>query len=716
MIMSAEFLSALDPTLLGSARDRLANAFADNIAARAPEVSEMLAFQAERARDRATQSALQRASDQLLSGRGVLQTQIARLTSKRFDARVNPMLDRLSQSSRIAIDKLSLVGHEQLDEEIAVNQSGRRLKEQCEYELWTLTQQLCILLGKDKLSDQENPVMPRLLAEVLMDSLDVLDAHPGASLPLFNAFGPPMLDIVPEVYKSTADFLSARGIHVETDSYYGPPVISSHRAFVTVATPQQIALDSARRDLLATLQGAGPNAIRHDILPGPNPAVSGKVPAQTTATSINQSIWQDSLRRMEQALLDQPDNKPPRTLHDARRSLADHLDSDEKAVADIVTVMFDRLSTDSRLPAALRKIIGRLQLPVLETALVDRNVLSYENHPVRRLIDLMAEFAISLNLDAEDDSALQSIDSVVDGLVRIHATQADAFEQAYKRLDDLFYHREEAALLSDPAGRAIEATEASERARRRAEREIALRLQGWTLPASITHFINMVWRDALVEGYLSPVSAGDFLHLDLETLDSLLRGLDARTPRQERRRLMSIIPALIKSARLPPPIHAGSNAIRDAFFQELQQAQERIEAGDFRALAGARVILDSTVLDESDSPASPSEQLTRLGLACGDWLESHDAGNRHLWRINWITSVSGTCILKDYETRAVRTMPVGELAAQIDSGRMRQTHGLGITGEAITSGFNAVNRRQRRQPGNSRRPATINDFRQESSP
>jgi hypothetical protein len=75
-----------------------------------------------------------------------------------------------------------------------------------------------------------------------------------------------------------------------------------------------------------------------------------------------------------------------------------------------VTVLFDRLRTDPRIVPRLRDVVARLQIPLLELALQDRSLLMQVDHPVRRLIDLIGEFGLALELAGDDDVRVLSKD------------------------------------------------------------------------------------------------------------------------------------------------------------------------------------------------------------------------------------------------------------------------------------------------------------------
>ena len=70
----------------------------------------------------------------------------------------------------------------------------------------------------------------------------------------------------------------------------------------------------------------------------------------------------------------------------------------EKAIIEIVALMFQAILAEERIPAALRVWFARLQIPVLRLALAEPDFFASVQHPARQLIDRMG--ACALGFDA----------------------------------------------------------------------------------------------------------------------------------------------------------------------------------------------------------------------------------------------------------------------------------------------------------------------------
>ncbi|MEP7155815.1 MAG: DUF1631 family protein [Betaproteobacteria bacterium] len=722
-------------SLLGNARDQLAEDFGHRIFNAAPEITECIRDGVEMQNGAADRKPAVRAMEILDEHRRELQIHATVAARRIFDEKHSLLMHGRERAARTSLDNLTLLSDERLDEEIAVSSFGRRLKEQCDVEYWALTHRIAKLSGMGHPPDRYNPVYPQTYAQALLEAIGALDTDSAVRLLVFRNFGPALLEIVPSIYAACNQSLNAAGIDIDISEYQAHVAVGDSRY------PQQPALPEAGIDsvdsagdkvendqLAATLaqllaRSGSTHALFHPVVEESEQSkqihgdssnatalpdeiarsfLASAAPPPTAQTAPHAEkadpAWYFDLRKFgDLAAGDAVDNQvPSRTLHDTRHSLREKLTAEELVVNDIITVLFDRLLVEPRLPAKLRAVVARLQLPVLELALTDASLLTQVGHPVRRLIDLIAEFGLTIGEGADDDGIERSVANVVDGLVRIHRRQPNSFTLAFEQLDALFYHHEEAALQRDTNLRALEHSEAVDYARSRAEHEIVQRLRHLALPRGITYFLQTAWRDVLVHDYLHGGSRGEPWKLGLATLDDIIRSLLPSTDENERRRLARNLPSFIELLLNTPDSGADIDVIAANFFAELERIHALAAAGRWDEVGGEQFVL-LTPATAVGLPASPSATLASLGLACGDWVEIRDFGSSARWRLNWITSIHGTCVFKHYETGAVRNMACAELAARLSVGEIRRARGLGLADDLMNDAFETISRKTRRE-------------------
>ena len=80
----------------------------------------------------------------------------------------------------------------------------------------------------------------------------------------------------------------------------------------------------------------------------------------------------------------------------------------EKAIIEVVALMFQSILAEDRIPSAVRVWFARLQVPVLRVALAEPEFFSNLNHPARQLIDRMGACVMGFDTTSINGSALEA--------------------------------------------------------------------------------------------------------------------------------------------------------------------------------------------------------------------------------------------------------------------------------------------------------------------
>ncbi|MCA3237367.1 MAG: DUF1631 domain-containing protein [Curvibacter sp.] len=80
----------------------------------------------------------------------------------------------------------------------------------------------------------------------------------------------------------------------------------------------------------------------------------------------------------------------------------------EKAVIEMVALMFQAILAEERIPTTIRVWFARLQMPVLRVALSDADFFGSVNHPARQLIDRMGSCVLGFDATGISGSALEA--------------------------------------------------------------------------------------------------------------------------------------------------------------------------------------------------------------------------------------------------------------------------------------------------------------------
>ena len=102
----------------------------------------------------------------------------------------------------------------------------------------------------------------------------------------------------------------------------------------------------------------------------------------------------------------------------------------ELTAIEVVAAMFQSLLPDERVPAVLRILFARLQLPVIRVAVAEPWRFAQADHPARRLIDRLGSCA--LDLRAGDTAAEESLAIELRRIVEVVEAYPDAGRRAFE--------------------------------------------------------------------------------------------------------------------------------------------------------------------------------------------------------------------------------------------------------------------------------------------
>jgi hypothetical protein len=223
----------------------------------------------------------------------------------------------------------------------------------------------------------------------------------------------------------------------------------------------------------------------------------------------------------------------------------------DRITMDVIGLLFDYIFRDPSIPDSLRRVFGRLQVPVLKAALLDRTFFSDRRHAARALLDRLADAAVGSTNDAAYELALEreAVD-VVDHVCRTYEIDVAVFEEAVERLArfiDAERRTTENAVKPDVA--AALAAEESEAHRAEVRALVRDKLAGLDLPFEVRGFIETVWADYLARLRDEHGTDATATAAAIGALDDLLWSIAAKERSAQKARLTKMIPGLIMALR-----------------------------------------------------------------------------------------------------------------------------------------------------------------------
>jgi hypothetical protein len=199
----------------------------------------------------------------------------------------------------------------------------------------------------------------------------------------------------------------------------------------------------------------------------------------------------------------------------------------------------------------MRELFGRLQVPIVKAALLDRAFFADRKHPARRLLDSLAEGAIGANSnDVYKEQFTATAATIIDEVCRDFEVDVTVFDAAATRLARFVdaERRETSAAIKPDVD---EALQAEDREKDRAEVQALVRdkLAGLTVPFEIRSFAETIWTDYVTRLRVEHGADSAPVETALRTLDDMLWSIVAKERTAQKARLTKMIPGLVSGLR-----------------------------------------------------------------------------------------------------------------------------------------------------------------------
>ena len=543
--------------------------------------------------------------------------------------------------------ELTLVGHEDLEETIAVREMSRKLQAACEGELVALSQRMGFLMEKPELADDANPFSPLTVCAALKDACDQIQAAFKVRMMLLHQLEQYVEGDLHSIYHDLNSHLVARSILPEVRAGMRravmPPIAPKRPKAARAPAPQGVPAATpagGESDILAALaqllgvapqsqsqSQSQPQARSHSqpaagatsqAFPAGGASAWPTAPGSAGAAPTVPSSFVSELTRMHRetggqvAADDAVLQNVVRRIKNAPQSAT--LGTVDAMTIDIVAMLFDYIFEDRHIPSSVKALLGRLQIPTLKVALLDKSFFSSKAHPARRLLDLLAECAIGLDeSSARANPALELIEQIVDRILAEFETDIALFESLAQRVAAFIEERKHAETdIVERSARLVEERERDEIARVAAQEEVDRRLaaHSW-VPVAVRDMLTETWARALArvqrgEGDNSPTWQSLVM-----TMEELLWSVEPKVSSDDRKRLITMLPGMLKHLQAGLERGEMDELRRDAFLGTLV---------DCHAVAVKAGLRGFAALPEAPAPAIQTQKpsIERSMVPAGD--------------------------------------------------------------------------------------------------
>ncbi len=614
--------------------------------------------------------------------------------------------------------ELSLIDEDDFEQSLALNKAAARLRYDSVEELAALDQRIAALLRDPHAKEEGNPLGAKAICQAFLSACDQLEAEAKVKLVLLQQFDQQIARELPGIYQRTNQFLVGKEIlptirvGLSTPKERSPRVNERHETGGGATTDNGQDLFALLQRLLAQSAGAsvstGGGMLGKLSTGGSNHVAASEHTISIPLLTQLQRGEAISTGGLDPALLH---NGSVNILHDLRSSGMVANDNHVDAFTiDIVAMLFDYIFDDRSIPDKLKALIGRLQIPVLKVAMLDKQFFSKKSHPARRLLDEIAAASIgwceegeyNLNLYQQIDTIVQSILADFSDDVSLFASLLDSL-QAFMQTQQI--NAETAVELSSQA---LEIAERKEIASVVVEDKIRQASSGKTLPEAIQTFLAGPWHQVLTHAFVETGEASPAWQVHLQTMHDLIWSVAAKRNTEDRLSLVVMLPDLLKHLR------EGMNSIqidpreREIVFSKLvtchadavkaglqyQQVVQNSPSLSAHDTADSVVEIANYTQTENESydlsavsdPDEPEDEHTACArnLKKGVWMSFlNEDGSERLARLSWISSLRGIYLFTNNQGLEALTIALPRLASRLRLGEAHILESSPLTERAV---------------------------------
>lgn len=353
-------------------------------------------------------------------------------------------------------------------------------------------------------------------------------------------------------------------------------------------------------------------------------------PLQIAPTAVVQTVATQELV----ALLSQIQQHHPRTplaedasspsVEEVRSNIRDSLKSDEETVEaikqsdedviNLVSMLFDFILDDDDLPTAMKALIGRLQIPLLKVAIIDKSFFNAESHPARRLLNALAKAGIGWSSTGPGGDVLYAkIEEVVFRILNEFIDDLGLFDEL---LEEFSAFHEQQQKREDAVDRRTQEAEEgrarAELARAMVQQTLNRRLTGRQLPLVVVKLLQDAWRNVLYLNCLKEGTESEAWKQAVKVVDAVIWSVLPQPGGDWQNRLKDVAPKLMNSLKKGL---AGMNydpLATETLLRELAQVHLELLRGE-----GPRTV---TVMDQRMADLKPDVpgQVTAADVARTD--------------------------------------------------------------------------------------------------
>jgi exonuclease VII small subunit len=582
--------------LFAQSRDLLCEGFCASLATILGGADASITEALDKATDQELKKIMMEARDLARTQRPTIEKQFREKYTTEVRKATNKAKKIAASLADISLGELSLVDDDDLNETLKYNAVAAKIKRKCEEELSAIEQRVRVLLDQPTLESDENPFSAEILCDAFKHACRQAGGSVQARLVLLRLFEDEMPEAAAESYQKVNDLRVANQILPKIK--YGITTSKSDPAKRAAAADKAGGGDKDKpgesapaepedegdifariQKMLAPIAGQGPP-------PAPGMGVGG-IPIMQGA-DLSGALT--NIQRGDFTGVTGPEGVDLSAVFAAASSMTNVLKELKSSnvgqsmgqvdamTLDIVSMLFDELFDDAKVPIALKGIIGRLQLPMLKVALKDKDLFSTKTHPARKFLDTLGQIGYRLPADFDDASPLfKRLEGFIQEIVDGFQDNVEIFDTVRLQLEEIIAEYDHKVVEEMKAEQThLERAEKLALAKAVAEHEITRRVEGSSAPRPVVEFLAQQWIKYLIILYAREGGESEGYKAALATVDQLLWSIEPKTSVEDRRKLASSIPGILKGVRAGVAGAGINQEACTAFFGELMKCHTEV--------------------------------------------------------------------------------------------------------------------------------------------
>jgi hypothetical protein len=355
----------------------------------------------------------------------------------------------------------------------------------------------------------------------------------------------------------------------------------------------------------------------------------------------------------------------------------------DATTTELVAMLFDFVLARRELRDEIKVLLGRLQIPMLKAAMVDRGFFSRKNHPGRQLLNRLADAGLGWSPDeGVDDPLFRKIHDVVDHISRDFTDDLGIFTAALVDLEQFIGEQElDAKPIIEAETAEAEAADRHIAAVIEAKQTIEARISQHALPEQVKEFIEVAWQPHLQDALLERGKGSGEYEKAVEALDELIWSVTPKDQPAERAQLSQRVPSLVR--RLREGLKSLSDETISPFFDKLFE----VHSGLLRGTTPEYVEPEAIPEASNDTTFDPFRELVKQ-MERNQWIEmSDDKGALTYAKLAWVSPQGTTYLFTTRHGRKAASLAPEELAEWFRSDKARMIESEPIVDRALAGMF-----------------------------